>query len=91
MTAPDAARIDGALSFNGVTAPVSFEARFNGGYKGFPPYDPSARIGFSAKGALTRSVFNVAAGLAPPGSTMGVGDRVDFEIEAEFNGPPAAE
>jgi hypothetical protein len=25
-----------------------------------------------------------------PGTTMGVGDTIDFSIEAEFSGPPLA-
>lgn len=89
LTAPDAARIEGDLTFRGVTAPVVIEAVFNGGYEGFPPYDPNARIGFSAKGALRRSVFGVTIGVPTPEAPVGVGDAVSFEIDAEFTGPPA--
>jgi polyisoprenoid-binding protein YceI len=88
LTAPNAARVDGALAFRGVTAPVAMDVVFNGGYAGFPPYDPNARIGFSAKGALLRSDFGVSIGLPTPEQPVGVGDAVTFEIEAEFNGPP---
>lgn len=88
LTGPATARIDGELEFRGVKAPVAFDATFNGGYAGFPPYDPNARIGFSAKGSLKRSVFGIVAGLPTPESPVGVGDDVTFEIEAEFNGPP---
>lgn len=89
LTAPDAARVDGDLSFRGVTAPVTIDVRFNGGYPGFPPYDPNARIGFSAKGGLNRSAFGVMTGIPTPEQPVGVGDAVTFEIEAEFNGPPS--
>ncbi len=89
LTAPDAARVEGDLSFRGVTAPVVLEAVFNGGYTGFPPYDPNARIGFSATGALNRSVFGVSVGVPTPEQPVGVGDAVTFAIEAEFTGPPA--
>lgn len=89
LTGPDTARVDGELDFRGVKAPVAFDATFNGGYAGFPPYDPNARIGFSAKGALKRSVFGVLIGIPTPEAPVGVGDDVTFEIEAEFNGPPA--
>jgi polyisoprenoid-binding protein YceI len=75
----------------GVTAPVALEVRFNGGYSGFPPYDPNARIGFSAHGTLDRSAFGMIVGIPPQGSTMGVSDSVDFAIEAEFTGPLAPE
>jgi polyisoprenoid-binding protein YceI len=89
LTGPDTARVDGELDFRGVKAPVAFDARFNGGYAGFPPYDPNARIGFSAKGSLKRSVYGLLIGLPTPEAPVGVGDDVAFEIEAEFNGPPA--
>ncbi len=89
LTGPAAARVYGELEFRGVTAPVTFDATFNGGYAGFPPYDPNARIGFSAKGSLKRSAFGVMIGIPTPEAPIGVGDDVAFEIEAEFNGPPA--
>ena len=47
-----------------------------------------ARIGFSATGSLKRSDFGISFGVPQPGSNMGVGDRVDFQIETEFTGPP---
>ena len=89
LTGPETARIEGDLAFRGVTAPVTVEATFNGGYPGFPPYDPNARIGFSANGALKRSAFGVSFGIPTDDQPMGVSDDVTFEIEAEFNGPPA--
>lgn len=90
LTGPATARIDGELDFRGVTAPIAFDATFNGGYAGFPPYDPAARIGFSAKGSLQRSVFGLLVGVPTEEAPVGVGDDVTFEIEAEFNGPPTA-
>lgn len=89
LTSPSTAMVDGNLTFLGATLPVSFEARFNGAYAGFPPYDPNARAGFHAEGTLSRSAFGMAYGLPPEGSTMGVGDTVKFWIDAEFHGPPA--
>lgn len=91
LTGPATARLVGEFTLRGVSAPVSLEVRFNGGYAGFPPYDPHARIGFSAHGTLDRSVFGMAAGIPPQGSTMGVSDAVNFAIEAEFAGPPTPE
>lgn len=87
LTAPSKARIHGELTLHGVKQPVTLDATFNGGYAGHP-YDPNARIGFSARGSFKRSAFGVAEGLPPPGTTMGVGDTVEVIIEAEFNGPP---
>ena len=79
-------RITGDMTLHGTTKPVVLEATFNGGYIGHP-MDPHARIGFSAHGTLKRSEFGIAYGIPPPGSTMGVGDTVEFIIEAEFSGP----
>jgi polyisoprenoid-binding protein YceI len=89
LTGPNTARITGDLTLRGATRPVTLDATFNGGYAGHP-YDPNARIGFSARGSLKRSAFGVSEGIPPPGSTMGVSDDVTIEIETEFNGPPLA-
>lgn len=89
LTGPDTALVDGELTLRGVTAPVALDVKFNGGYPGFPPYDPNARIGFSAHGALQRSAFGLMTGIPTKDRPAGVGDEVSFEIEAEFNGPPA--
>ncbi|GGZ23152.1 YceI family protein [Asticcacaulis endophyticus] len=88
MTGPDTAKIDGDLTLKGVTKPITLEAKFNGGYAGFAPYDPAARIGFSAKGKIKRSDFGMTYGIPEPGTTMGVGDEVEIMLEAEFTGPP---
>ncbi|HEY8509524.1 MAG TPA: YceI family protein [Steroidobacteraceae bacterium] len=82
-------RISGELTLHGVTKPVTLNATYNGGYASHP-FEPKARIGFSATGSLKRSDFGISAGLPLPGSTFGVGDTVEIVIEAEFNGPPAA-
>jgi polyisoprenoid-binding protein YceI len=87
LTGANTARITGEFTMKGVTLPVTLDATFNGGYAGHP-YDPNARIGFSAKGSLARSAFGVKEGVPPPGSTMGVSDAVEVIVEAEFNGPP---
>jgi polyisoprenoid-binding protein YceI len=89
LTGANTARVTGDFTMHGVMLPVVLDATFNGGYAGHP-LDPHARIGFSARGSLMRSQFGVAAGVPPPGSTMGVGDAVEIIIEAEFNGPPLA-
>lgn len=89
LTGANTARITGDFTLHGMTLPVVLDATFNGGYAGHP-MDPRARIGFSARGSLKRSEYGVAAGLPPPGSTMGVGDAVEIIIETEFTGPPLA-
>jgi polyisoprenoid-binding protein YceI len=89
ITGPATADIVGDLTLKGVTQPVTLHATFNGGYEGHPQ-DPHARIGFSAHGSLKRSAFGVSLGIPAPGSTMGVFDDVEIEIEAEFTGPALA-
>jgi len=80
-------RIRGELTLHGVTKPVTLDATYNGGYASHP-YDPQARVGFSARGSFKRSDFGVSYGIPEPGTTMGVGDQVEVLIESEFSGPP---
>ncbi len=65
------------------------EATYNGGYAGHP-YDPRARVGFSAQGTFKRSDFGVSYGIPDPGSSFGVGDQVAVILETEFSGPALA-
>lgn len=88
-TGPRSALVEGTLTLLGESAPVSMTVDYRGGYAGFVPYDPNARIGFTARGRFNRSDFGFVEGLPAEGTTMGVGDAVLFEIEAEFSGPPA--
>jgi polyisoprenoid-binding protein YceI len=90
MTGARSMEISGTLDLHGVTRPVVLTGTFNGGYAGMPNMDPHARIGFSAHGSLKRSDFGITFGVPAPGTTMGVGDLIDFSIEAEFTGPPLA-
>lgn len=86
-TGPSSARVHGDFTLRGVTRPVILEAAFNGGYAGHPLDPGGSRIGFSARGSLLRSAFGIDLGIPPPGSSMGVGDAVEFIIEAEFLRP----
>ena len=79
--------VHGELTVRGVTRPLVLTARFNGGYAGHP-FDPAARVGFSAQGSFKRSEFGVASGIPAPGTTLGVSDQVKVVLEAEFTGPP---
>lgn len=84
QTGPAAATLTGDLTLHGVTQPVTMDVEFNGGYAGNAMDPAGSRIGFSAHGALKRSDFGISLGVPEPGSSMGVSDRVMFEIEAEF-------
>jgi len=90
MTGPKSMEISGTLNLHGVTRPIVLTATFNGGYAGVPNMDPNARVGFSAHGSFKRSDFGMTYGVPSPGTTMGVGDLIDFAIEAEFTGPAMA-
>jgi len=90
VTGANTAKVTGDFTLHGVTKPVVLDATFNGGYAGHP-MDPHARIGFSAHGTFNRSEFGMGFGVPAPGTTMGVGDAVDVQIEAEFSGPPLAD
>ena len=90
VTGANTAKVTGDLTLHGVTKPVTMDVTFNGGYPGMAVLDPQARIGFSAHGVLKRSDFGMSAGIPAPGTTMGVGDEVDFRIETEMLGPPLA-
>ena len=81
-------RVHGELTLRGVTRPLVLDATYNGGYAGHP-YDPQARVGFSAHGTLRRSEFGISGGIPQAGTNIGVGDSVEIVIESEFSGPPA--
>jgi polyisoprenoid-binding protein YceI len=81
-------RIRGELTLHGVTKPLTLEGRYNGGYAGHP-FDPHARVGFSARGTLKRSDFGVSFGIPSAANHwFGVGDDVEVQLETEFSGPP---
>jgi len=90
MTGARSMEIAGTLTLHGVARPVVLEATYNGGYAGMPNMDPQARVGFSAHGSFKRSDFGITFGVPAPGTSVGVGDVIDFSIEAEFTGPPLA-
>lgn len=87
ITGAHTARIIGKLGMHGITKDVVLEAKFNGGYAKMPMGPSDARIGFSAHGVLKRSDFGISFGIPQEGSNMGVGDTVEFNIEAEFTRP----
>jgi polyisoprenoid-binding protein YceI len=89
MTGANTFRIRGELTLHGVTKPIVLDAQYNGGYASHP-YEPRARVGFSAQGKFKRSDFGVTVGIPAPGTTMGVGDEVEVVLETEFSGPPLA-
>ncbi len=69
--------VTGALSFRGISRPVTLNVHFNG--SAFDPLRGAQVLGFSAHGRFNRSDFGANAW-----SAFGVGDEVEIEIEAEF-------
>ena len=86
VTGPDTATVTGTLTLHGVSAPLTLQARYNGGYASHP-LEPRARMGFSASGTFRRSDFGMDFLLPPPGGTFGIGDEITLRIEAEMLGP----
>ncbi|HEX6639180.1 MAG TPA: YceI family protein [Steroidobacteraceae bacterium] len=87
VVSPTDLRVHGELTLRGVTRPIVLAASFNGGYASHP-FEPQARVGFSAQGSFKRSDFGLAEGIPTGNSTFGVSDEVQVVLEAEFNGPP---
>ncbi len=88
QTGPRAATVEGELTLFGVTAPVTMQAEYVGGYPGFHPHDPQARIGFSAYGTLNRADFGMDQYLPTEDSPGALSNAIEFRIDAEFLGPP---
>lgn len=86
LTGERRADVTGDLTLHGVTRPVTLDVSYNGGW-GDMALDAGARIGFSAKGSFNRSEFGLGYGIPAPGTTMGVSDRVEVILEAEFIKP----
>lgn len=89
LTGRNTATVTGDLTLHGVTKPVTLTATYNGGYSSHPMDPGGARIGFSATGSLLRSDFGMGYGVPAPGTSMGVGDRVEIIIETEFTKAPS--
>ena len=72
-------RVDGNLTFLGVTKPVTLDATINGTLAAHP-FAQLPALGISATGRVPRLAF----GLNPPPIQQGVGESVELVIEAEF-------
>ena len=78
MTGENTGLITGTLTLKGVTKPVTLETVFNGAGSSFG--NPGKTLGFSAKGQIMRSEFNMGHLVS-----FGIGDKVNLRIETEFN------
>ena len=80
VTGANTADVTGALTFHGVTQPVTLRVVYNGG--AFDLLRDADVVGFSATGELDRTAFGADAYV-----NLGVGAEVAFRIEAEFLKP----
>ena len=73
--------LSGDLTIHGVTRPVELEVDFLGtdpdGMQG------ETRLGFSARGSISRRDFGITFGLATDGSKIVVADKVDITLDIE--------
>lgn len=73
--------LSGDLAIRDVTGPVDLEVEFLGtdpdGLQGEP------RIGFSARGAISRRDFGITFGLAADGTKIVVADKVDIVLDVQ--------
>jgi Uncharacterized conserved protein len=76
LTSPTTAKVEGALTFHGMTKPVVLDAAFKA--SGTNPMSKAFTIGFEVKGALKRSEFGVKTYVPL------IGDDVDLIISAPF-------
>lgn len=74
----ETARIDGNLTLNGVTRPVSLDASFYGAGKMPEQMGGKENVGFTATGTIRRSEFNIGYGIPM------VSDEVKLKITAAF-------
>jgi polyisoprenoid-binding protein YceI len=77
----DAWILSGELTIGDVTRPVELDLEFLGS-------DPTGmqgetRIGFSARGTISRRAFGVAFGLATDGSKIVIADKVELTLDIE--------
>ncbi|MFN3523465.1 MAG: YceI family protein [Phenylobacterium sp.] len=75
-TGPGAAKVEGDLTFHGVTKPVTLDARFKA--SGTNPLSKAYTVGFEVTGQLKRSDFGVKTYVPL------IGDEVSLMISAPF-------
>jgi polyisoprenoid-binding protein YceI len=74
--------LDGELTVNGVTRPLSLNVEFNGVETN--PFSQTPQAGFSARGSLNRKDYGITWNVALEAGGLLVSDKVEIHIEAEF-------
>ncbi len=70
--------IEGNLTINGVTKPVTLEAEFGGSATGM---ESETRVSFTASTSISRKEFGLTWNVALEGGGVLVGDKVSIELE----------
>jgi len=86
VPAKDGYALNGALTLNGVTRPVTLHVESNGlaVFQG----DGTTHAGLSTTGELRRSEFGIEFGIMPIGiDRLALADKVEFELEMQFVQP----
>lgn len=78
-------QLEGELTINGVTRPVSLDVEFNG-VEVFPG-DQKTHAGFSASGEVNRDDFGVDFNMPLGMDKMALGQKVRIELELQFIAP----
>lgn len=90
QTGANTARVTGDLTIRGVTHPATFDVTYNSSWAQHPMGFPTAGVGFSARGVISRSQYGLNVLQPQAGApNSGVADEVELVIEAEFNRPNA--
>ena len=87
QTGPSTARVTGDLTLHGQTHPITLDVTYDGSHSPHPMGMQVSSIGFSARGAFSRSQFGLSELLPTAGGNDGVSDEVTLIIEAEFSRP----
>lgn len=72
--------LNGDLTINGITRPVSLDVEFNGAAAGM---DGAQRLGFSAATEISRKDYGLTWNVALDGGGLLVGDNVKIALEIE--------
>lgn len=74
--------MNGVLSMNSVTAPITLEGQFLG--TSTFPLDQSQRAGFAFVGTLSRKAYGMEFDAPAGGDKLMLGDSVTLELDVEF-------
>jgi polyisoprenoid-binding protein YceI len=77
--------LDGDLTINGVTNPITLDVEFNG--TDVHPGDGRVHVGFTASAEVRRSAFGVDLNMPLGMGKMALGEKVKVDIDLQFIAP----